>query len=320
MTSPSAGPGVRRADRASEPSDASGPRVSLVVGPSGGAHREADALHTLSPRFQREIARTDCEVVVVSGPDEGVVEVLGRCRAEHAGVMLGGLRMLTPRVVRYALDAFAMDPDGVVTVPGYRLPTVEAPPEPATDGGPEAAPDAREDASLPRGWRRHGYRLFEAARVERPAARALFRDPGRAGFVLAPTERLVAAVGAAEESSARGRARADRGAVDRRADRGTVDGATDGAPAGGGRAGSPGPELVRDLLERAGGRWILLPGEGAFRPGSDGRGDGTATGETPDAEEAQERPFLLGAVPGPALPFVMAAARPGARFHPTLPD
>lgn len=327
MTSSSAGPGIRRVARADEAADAPSPRVSLVVRASGDARRAADALHTLTPRFQREVARTDYEVVVVSGPDESVVEALDRCRAEHAGVMLGGLRMLTPRVIRYALDAFAMDADAVVTVPGYELPPVGAGAEPATDGGRGSKPDAPVDGGLPREWRRHGYRLFEAVRFERGRARALFRDPGRAGCVLGPTERLAAVAGAAGAARAEGRGAADRGTADRGtagrgADRGTVDPATDGAAAPSGAAdGSPGPELVRDLVDSARGRWILLPGEGAFRPpsGRGGGGDGAAEGGGPEAGEPPP-PFLLGAVPGPALPFVMAAARPGARSHPTLPD
>src|SRR5690606_4946529 len=92
-------------------------------------------------------------------PAPAINEGVAACRGERIGLMIDGARMVTPRIIRYALDAFSITPDAVVAVPGYHI-------------GPDEHhrnvtanyTEAEEEALLESvDWRADGYRLFDAA-------------------------------------------------------------------------------------------------------------------------------------------------------------
>jgi hypothetical protein len=164
------------------------PRLSILLIVYRMARQAMNTIYTLSTGHQREVDAGDYEVVVVENesdsnlderevralgtnveyvrrPEEGVSparainEGLSRCRGDFIGLMIDGARMVTPRVVRYALDAFAITPNAIVAVPGYHVGHAEH----------HRNRSARYDEEVEHAllasidWRADGYRLFDVS-------------------------------------------------------------------------------------------------------------------------------------------------------------
>src|SRR5690606_15439920 len=126
------------------------PHLSVVLIVYRMARQAMNTIYTLSPAHQREVEAGEDELIVVehesdSDLDERDVRALGpnidyvrraeagasparaaneglaRCPASNIGLLIAGARMVTPRAIRYALDAFAITSDALVAVPGYHV-------------------------------------------------------------------------------------------------------------------------------------------------------------------------------------------------------
>lgn len=162
------------------------PALSVIVIVYDMPRQAMNTLYSLTPRYQQGVSETDYEVLVVENNsgnnlDPAAVNALGRnfhyqlrdepgvspapainvaleqCRGRHVGLLIDGARMLTPRVIKYALQALRI-PGAVVAVPGYYL---------SAQGNEEGDPAgilAHEEALLAdMGWREDGYQLFRQA-------------------------------------------------------------------------------------------------------------------------------------------------------------
>jgi len=108
-----------------------------------------NTLYSLSTTYQKGVSSEDYEVLVMENnspnklkpeavaalgsnfhyhlrqepgvsPAPAINEALARSRGSSIGLLVDGARMLTPGVIKYALQALAC-PDAVITVPGYYL-------------------------------------------------------------------------------------------------------------------------------------------------------------------------------------------------------
>jgi hypothetical protein len=164
------------------------PRLSVVVVAHRMARQAENTLFTLSAKYQREVEQDDYEIIVVENASD---DVLGEARAaaaapnvryflrdepgtspapalnfgvaqargETLGLMIDGARMVTPRVVSYALSATRALPDALVVAPGYHLGSAEQQHSPEHDEAAEQTLLGGVD------WRQNGYLLFEISCV-----------------------------------------------------------------------------------------------------------------------------------------------------------
>lgn len=167
--------------------DAGSSLLSVVVMLDGISRQAENTLHTLSPAYQKNVAPSDYDVVVVERPSRDVLgaeavrallpaaryllaaegESLGATlslgihasRAPLVGLLFDGATMVTPRLVEHALLSARVFEKPIAAVPGYQLGK-----EPqhlhATTGYDERAEIALLSTVE---WRRDGHDLFEIA-------------------------------------------------------------------------------------------------------------------------------------------------------------
>lgn len=292
------------------------PLLSVVVVVHRMPRQAENTLYSLSPHHQVGVDVADYEIVVVeqesdrmlgreraeavapnvrylSRPSTGVSPVpavvlgLEHARGAQLGIVIDGARMVTPRVVQYAMAAHRITPRSVVIVPGYHLGAAE---QHTTDAHDEATEEELLDAI---DWRRDGYRLF--------AVSVFFKGRHQRGYLLPLME-----------SNALFCSRADMDAI------GGMDERFD--MPGGGLANL---DLYRRLAELPGTEWWVLPGEGTFHQYH----GGVTTVVDADREAKlasfraqyerirgreflmpERRPRLLGAVTGWAMPMLQYSA------------
>jgi len=126
------------------------PRLSIVVIVYRMAEQALNTIYTLSIQHQKGVAEQDYEIVVVENRSDETVDTkrlfalgnnihyvlrdesgvspaaainvgLGLCQAPFIGLLIDGARMVTPRIIQYALMAQAVHHDALVAVPGYNL-------------------------------------------------------------------------------------------------------------------------------------------------------------------------------------------------------
>ncbi len=126
------------------------PQLSVIVIGYKMARQLENTLFTLSAQYQKNIAAYDYEVIVVENEsndnlEPAIVEQLGRnfkyfrrvetahtpvpainfafeqCSAPLIGLMIDGARMLSPRVLEYALLISKLSDRALTVVPGYHL-------------------------------------------------------------------------------------------------------------------------------------------------------------------------------------------------------
>jgi hypothetical protein len=90
-------------------------------------------------------------------PAPAINAALARCKGRYAGLLIDGARMLTPRVIKYALQALPI-PGAVVAVPGYYLST-----QGKEEGDPVEILSHERQLLAESGWREDGYQLFRHA-------------------------------------------------------------------------------------------------------------------------------------------------------------
>lgn len=297
-----------------------GPQLSIVLIVYRMRRQAMNTLYTLSPVYQREVAESDYEVVVVENAsdenlDPEAVQALGgnfhyvlhheqgvsparainmglsECRAPHVGLMIDGARMVTPRVVRYVLDAFAITAQALVAVPGYHIGETEHHLNESA-GYNEAAERELLDSI---NWRQDGYQLFDIACWSGANPHGFFHPFLESNCMFASRGNF-ARIGDADE-------RFD-------------------LPGG----GALNLHMYRALGLLPGTRLFVIPGEGSFHQFH----GGVTTAQTDDRDERVARQkkqlgeiwrgsfhslrreaIMLGAVTGRALPFMAVSARRG---------
>jgi glycosyltransferase involved in cell wall biosynthesis len=182
------------------PSQLSNPRLSIVIIVYRMAEQALNTVYSLSTHHQRHVREEDYEIIVVENSsgqniDTDRLSVLGNniryqcreekgvspaaainvglamCRAPFVGLLIDGARMVTPRVIEYALAAQRVDKDALVAVPGYNL-------------GPDlhhlnkslSYNETTEQALLSEiNWKQDGYRLFNIANISEANPRGVFQ-------------------------------------------------------------------------------------------------------------------------------------------------
>ncbi|HVU02369.1 MAG TPA: glycosyltransferase [Polyangiaceae bacterium] len=232
------------------------PRLSIVVVVHRMARQAENTLYTLSPSHQRNVRASDYEVVVVenaSADELGAERATGtgpnvryfrreetgtspapalnfgvrEARGAQIGLCIDGARMVTPRVVEYALLAARMDENALVVVPGYHLGDEEQ--SRAAGYGEE-----QEKALLERcRYREDGYGLFDVAVLSSANRHGFFHPFMESNCLFCPKTAYL-----------------EIGGADERFD----------LPGG----GSVNLYLYRRLALRPESRLVVLPGEGSF--------------------------------------------------------
>lgn len=184
------------------------PRLSVVVIVYKMPDQAEKTLRSLSPAYQQGVREQDYEVIVVENHSErllgaerasrfaGNVRYFHRhetqrtpvhainfgaahARGRHLAIMIDGARMLTPGVVRLALDAFRIDPEAAVSAPGYhvghKLQQV------AVNEGYDEQVEAGLLQSID--WPNDGYRLFEIAVLSGSCQGGFFQSNYESNFI-----------------------------------------------------------------------------------------------------------------------------------------
>jgi len=178
----------------------SSPKLSVVVIVYDMPEQAMNTVYSLSTRHQRNVSEDDYEIVVIENRssrtlEEAAVKSLGNnitylCRDEAGvspaaaintgldmsrspfiGLLIDGARMVTPRVIEYALYAQTINPDCLLAVPGYNL-------------GPELhhlSKQSNYDEKVEKQlmdavcWQNNGYRLFNIANISEANPRGVFQ-------------------------------------------------------------------------------------------------------------------------------------------------
>lgn len=164
------------------------PRLSIVVIVYKMADQAERTLYSLSNAYQQGVDAQDYEVIVVEnysdqvlGEERAAHQCAGvryflrhetqrtpvhainfgaeQARADHVAIVIDGARMVTPGVVRHTLQAFTLDPEAAVSVPGYHLGRELQ--QVAVNSGYNEAIEAALMAGVD--WPRDGYCLFDIA-------------------------------------------------------------------------------------------------------------------------------------------------------------
>lgn len=114
----------------------------------------ADEVHALGANF-RYFLRDEPGVSPVPAVNFGFEQA----RGQYIGLIIDGARMITPRVIEYALLGFSMSEDAIIMVPGYHL--GEQDHKFHRDSGHTEAKEIARLAEL--NWLENGYRLFQYA-------------------------------------------------------------------------------------------------------------------------------------------------------------
>jgi hypothetical protein len=166
------------------------PRLSFILVVYNMQRQAMNTLYSLSARHQQNVDACDYEIIVVENASastlvEADVLALGdnfryflrhessqspvgainfgfsQIRAANICLMIDGARMVTPRVVEYALMGCTADIDALIAVPGYSLGWQDQ------RFNIEAAYDETAEMALLSSinWQQNGYRLFDIATI-----------------------------------------------------------------------------------------------------------------------------------------------------------
>ena len=299
------------------------PKVSVILIAYKMPRQLENTLLSLCADYQRGVSEEDYEVIVMENssseslsaevvaslppnihytlrqesavsPVYAVNEAFERCRAPVICLMIDGARMVSPGIIRTALEVFAISDDAVVAVPGYHLGTDE---QHMVEGVEDQLQYERELlASVD--WQDNGYELFSIS---------TFSGANRRGY-LQPIMECNCIFASAGSYAAIGHAN------------------TDFQLPGG---GSINLHMYRSLGMLPGTRLFVTPGEGSFHQYHGGVT--TSSYEEREAEIEKHRvqlhsywpggfhslrrePALIGTVPPQAQPFLQKSLeRAGAR-------
>lgn len=175
------------------------PRLSIIVIVFDMPHQAMNTVRSLSVRHQRNVREEDYEILVVENesarmldadavcalgsnvrylrrneqgvsPAPAINEGLSQVRAPVVGLLIDGARMVTPRVIEYALMAHAVAPDALTAVPGYFIGPCEH--QFAAEHGYTETVEAELMARIR--WQENPYRLFDVCTMSAANPRGVF--------------------------------------------------------------------------------------------------------------------------------------------------
>lgn len=184
------------------------PRLSIVVIVYKMPDQAEKTLYSLSPAYQQGVGESDYEVIVVENCSN---RLLGEQRAtqyasnvsyhlrdettrspvnsinfgaaqatgSHLAVMIDGARMVTPGVVRLALDVFRMSPHAAVSAPGYHIGHKLQ--QVAVNEGYDEKAEAKLLAGID--WPSDGYRLYDIAVLSGSCQGGFFSSNYESNFI-----------------------------------------------------------------------------------------------------------------------------------------
>ncbi|CBL43696.1 predicted glycosyl transferase [gamma proteobacterium HdN1] len=164
------------------------PRLSIVLIVYKMPDQAEKTLYSLSPHYQQDVSAHDYEVIVVENASDRLLGAERACqyasnvryivrnetqrtpvhainhgaslaRAGHLVIMIDGARMVTPGIVRAALDVFRLAPEAAISAPGFHI--GEKLQQVAVNEGYDEAAEAKMLQRID--WPKDGYRLYEIA-------------------------------------------------------------------------------------------------------------------------------------------------------------
>lgn len=174
-------------------------KLSVLVIVYNMRRQAMNTITSLSARYQQNVREGDYEIVVVeNGSAQELVEQdvlalgnniryfhrtetsaspcravnfgLQQCRGRSIGLMIDGARMVTPRVLEYALLAQHADADSLLAVPGYNLGPVEHQFHQEAGYNEHVEQQLLEQVR----WQHNGYRLFDIANISGANDKGIF--------------------------------------------------------------------------------------------------------------------------------------------------
>lgn len=176
------------------------PRLSIIVVVYRMSRQALNTLYSLSVRHQRNVNERDYEILVLENlsddnldqeavlalgnnirhfrreesspsPVNAINEGFREARAPFIGLIIDGARMVTPRVVEYALAASRMSANALVAVPAFNLgPHLH---HQHVDCGYDETQEQQLLAAVH--WQQNGYRLFDISNLGEANPRGLFQ-------------------------------------------------------------------------------------------------------------------------------------------------
>jgi len=175
------------------------PKISVVVIVYKMPRQALNTIYSLSIHHQKNVNETDYEIIVVENSssknlDEQEVTTIGKnihyyqrqetsaspCRAINFGLgkskgrsiclMIDGARMVTPRILEYALLAQHAEENSLLAIPGYNLGPLEH--QFHLDIGYDESAEQKLLAQV--NWKINGYRLFDIANISGANDKGIF--------------------------------------------------------------------------------------------------------------------------------------------------
>ncbi len=176
------------------------PKLSIIVVVYRMSRQAMNTLYSLSAQYQRNVQETDYEVLVMENlsddalnaeavaalgsnfryfprqetlpsPVHAINEGFHHAQASFIGLIIDGARMVTPRIIEYALSISRTSTNPLAVVPSFNLG-----PFPHHKNIDHQYSEAIEEALLARAnWKENGYRLFDICNLGEANPRGIFQ-------------------------------------------------------------------------------------------------------------------------------------------------
>lgn len=173
-------------------------KISVIIVVYRMPRQAINTIYSLSALHQRNIKEEEYEIIVVENRSDNMIDqqqllALGKniryvsreesghspaaainygfslCRADYIGLLIDGARMVTPRVLEYALQAKSIDKNSIFAVPGYNLGAEKQ----HIDSHYSEEKEIRLLSKT--NWQQNGYRLFDIANIGEANPRGFFQ-------------------------------------------------------------------------------------------------------------------------------------------------
>ncbi len=176
------------------------PKLSIIVIGYDMPRQLLNTIYSLSPQHQKNVSSDDYEIIVVENKsshcaDENKIKALGsnikyylrdekgvspapainfalsKTQGDFIGLLIDGARMVTPRVIEYALAVQRLSPHAIYAVPGFFIG-----PHEHQNAEAEGYNEEKEKALLAQiKWQENGYRLFDVASMSAANPKGVFQ-------------------------------------------------------------------------------------------------------------------------------------------------
>ncbi len=199
-------------------------KISVVVIVYKMPRQALNTAYSLSIHHQRNVCESDYEIVIVENESTDNVDEqallaianniryyrrqetsaspcgainfgLSKARGQSICLMIDGARMVTPRVIEYALLAQQADPDSLLAIPGYNL----GPDEHQFHLDTGYNEEVEQDLLANTHWKDNGYRLFDIANISGANEKGIFHPLLECNCMFSSAESFARIGGANEE-------------------------------------------------------------------------------------------------------------------------